>query len=189
MGKFVKLVTPVFRASFPNLFVPKAMEGQANSVPKYSVSAIFEPAKFNASEQARWQAILDLLDETSKEKFKKTVDQLPANHKRAIRDGSEKADLEGYGDGKVFANLTSKLKPGVVDANGNDMEPDDIYPGCYLRATVSAYAYDVNGGKGIALGLQNVRFVRDGERLDARTDASDDFADVEDDRDETDPLD
>lgn len=183
---FTKLVTPVFRASFPNLFVPKAM--QEGQTPKYSVSAVFEPDKFNEADKKRWAAILALLDETSMEKFKKKVDQLPANFKRAIRDGEEKADLEGYGPGKVFANLTSKLKPGVVDANGNDMNPDDIYPGCYLRATVSAYAYDMNGGKGIALGLQNIRFVRDGERLDARTDAGEDFKDVEDDRDEVDPL-
>lgn len=183
---FVKLVTPVFRASFPNLFVPKAM--QEGQVPKYSVSAVFEPEKFNAADKKRWEAILALLDATSMEKFKKAVAELPANFKRAIRDGSEKADLEGYGEGKVFANLSSKLKPGVVDAEGIDMAPDDIYPGCYLRATVSAYAYDMNGGKGIALGLQNIRFVRDGERLDARTDASDDFKDVEDERDEVDPL-
>jgi hypothetical protein len=183
---FVKLVTPVFRASFPQLFVPKAM--QEGQTPKYSVSAVFEPSKFNEADKKRWQAILDLLDQTSLEKFKKKVNDLPGNFKRAIRDGAEKADLEGYGEGKVFANLSSKLKPGVVDAEGNDMEADDIYPGCYLRATVSAYAYDQGGGKGIALGLQNIRFVRDGERLDARTDAGEDFKDVEDDRDETDPL-
>ena len=183
---FVKLVTPVFRASFPNLFVPKAM--QEGQTPKYSVSAVFEPEKFNDADKKRWAAIEALLDETSMEKFKKKIAQLPANFKRPIRDGAEKADLEGYGEGKVFANLSSKLRPGVVDANGNDMEADDIYPGCYLRATVSAYAYDQNGGKGVALGLQNIRFVRDGERLDARTDASEDFKDIEDERDEVDPL-
>jgi hypothetical protein len=183
---FVKLVTPVFRASFPQLFVPKAM--QEGQTPKYSVSAVFEPSKFNEADKKRWAAILELLDATSLEKFKKKVNDLPGNFKRAIRDGAEKADLEGYGEGKVFANLSSKLKPGVVDAEGNDMEADDIYPGCYMRATVSAYAYDQGGGKGIALGLQNIRFVRDGERLDARTDAGEDFKDVEDDRDETDPL-
>lgn len=183
---FVKLVTPVFRASFPQLFVPKAM--QEGQTPKYSVSAVFEPDKFSKPDQDRWAAIQKLLDDVCLEKFKKKMTDLPGNFKRAIRDGNEKADLEGYGEGKVFANLSSKLKPGVVDAQGNDMEPDDIYPGCYLRATVSAYAYDQGGGKGVALGLQNIRFVRDGERLDARTDAGEDFADVEDERDEDDPL-
>lgn len=184
MAEFKKLVTPVFRASFPNLFEAKGMPGQANSVPKYSVSAVFEPAKFNEADKKRWKAILEMIDEATLEKFKKKAKDLPANYKQAIRDGSEKAELAGYGEGKKFANLTTKMRPGVVDSSGQDMASDDIYPGCYMRATVSAYAYDQNGGRGVALGLQNVRFVRDGERLDARTDASEDFKDVEDDRDE-----
>ena len=183
---YTKLVTPVFRASFPQLFVPKAM--QEGQVPKYSVSAVFEPGKFSKQELVRWDAILKLLDEVCLEKFKKKMKDLPGNFKRAIRDGAEKGELEGYGEGKMFANLSTKMKPGVVDVDGNDMAADDVYPGCYMRATVSAYAYDMNGGKGVALGLQNARFVRDGERLDARTDAGDDFKDVEDERDEVDPL-
>lgn len=186
MAEFKKLVTPVFRASFPNLFEAKAMPGQAGAVPKFSVSAVFDPSTFNEKDKARWNAILAEIDAKCVEKFKKKAKDLPANYKQAIRDGSEKAELEGYGEGKKFSNLTTKMRPGVVDANGVDMAADDIYPGCYMRATVSAYAYDQNGGRGVALGLQNVRFVRDGERLDARTDAATDFADVDDDRDEGD---
>lgn len=183
---YAKLVTPIFRASFPQLFVPKAMqEGQAL---KYSVSAVFDPAKFNAADKARWAAIVAMCDEASMDKFKKKIAALPSTFKRPIRDGAEK-ELAGYGEGKMFANLSSKMKPGVVDTDGNDVESDDIYPGCYMRATVSAYAYDVNGGRGVALGLQNARKVRDGERLDSRTDASSDFSGVDDDRDEDcDPL-
>lgn len=185
---FTKLITPVFRASFPNLFVPKAM--QEGQTPKYSVSAVFDPSTFSVKDKERWEAIKALIDTATLEKFKKKASALPGNYKQAIRDGAEKADLEGYGEGKVFANLSSKMKPGVVDKDGNDMSPDDIYPGCYMRATVSAYAYDMNGGRGVALGLQNVRFVKDGERLDSRTDAGEDFKDIEDDRDEDgdDPL-
>lgn len=183
-GKFVKLVTPVFRASFPTLFVPKAMqEGQPL---KYSVSAVWTPSEFNEADKARWDAIVKHCDEVCLEKFKKKIDQLPGNYKRPIRDGAEKAELEGYGEGKVFANLSSKMKPGVVFPDGSDCNPDDIYPGCYLRATVNAYAYDMGGGRGVALGLQNIRFIRDGERLDSRTDADEDFRDVEE--DDRDPL-
>lgn len=181
-----KLVTPVFRASFPNLFVPKAM--QEGQTPKYSVSAIFEPATMSEPDKKRWAAILELVDEATLEKFKKKAAALPGNYKQAIRDGNEKAELEGYGEGKVFANLSSRMKPGVVDAEGNDLTPEDIYPGCYLRATVTAYAYDQGGGKGVALGLQNIRFVRDGERLDSRTDANEDFKDVDDRDEDDDPL-
>jgi hypothetical protein len=128
-------------------------------------------------------------DEVSLERHKKKMSDLPGNFKRAIRDGAEKEDLEGYGPGKVFANISSKMRPGLIDRDGTPItNADDFYPGCFARATVTAYAYDMNGGKGVALGLQNLQKVRDGERLDSRTDAAADFENdgLDDDRD---PLD
>jgi hypothetical protein len=187
MSMATKLVTPVFRVSFPAVFEAKAFDG---GPPKYSVSAVWDPERFTAAEKRQWQAIVDLCDEVSMERFKKKMSALPANFKRAIRDGAEKAELAGYGEGKLFANLSSKMRPGVI---GLDRAPildaDDFYPGCYARATVTAYSYD-NKGKGVALGLQNLMKVGEGDRLDSRTDASEDFGDVEDDdRFERDPLD
>jgi hypothetical protein len=172
-----KLVTPIFRVSFPAVFEAKSFDGGA---PKFSVSAIWDPSKFTAAEKQLWQAMLDLADEVSLERFKKKMSQLPPNFKRALRDGAEKAELAGYGEGKQFANLSSKMRPGLI---GIDRQPildaEDFYPGCYARATITAYSYD-NKGKGVAFGLQNLMKVKDGERLDSRTDANEDFADTSD---------
>ncbi len=185
----IKLVTPVFRVSFPAVFEAKSFDGGAA---KYSVSAVWDPSKFTAAEAKQWQAILDLCDEVSMERFKKKMSALPGNFKKAIRDGAEKADLAGYGEGKQFANLSSKMKPGLIGLDRAPiMDADDFYPGCYARATVTAYSYD-NKGKGVALGLQNLMKVKDGDRLDSRTDAAEDFGDVSDeglDRFDGDPLD
>lgn len=186
-----KLITPVFRVSFPKVFEADSFNGGA---PKFSVAAVWDPAKFNAREKAQWQAIIDLCDEVSMDRFKKKMSALPGNFKRAIRDGAEKADLAGYGEGKLFANLSSKMKPGIIDRDSTPiLDASDFYPGCYARATVSAYAYDQGGGKGVALGLQNLQKIADGERLDSRTDASEDFGndDVDDDDrwGDRDPLD
>ena len=52
-----------------------------------------------------------------------------------------------------------------------------FYPGCYARASVTAYAYD-NVSKGVAFGLSNLMFVKDGERLDSRTDPTEDFGEA-----------
>jgi hypothetical protein len=173
-----KLVTPIFRVSFPAVFEAKAFDG---GPPKFSVSAIWDPSKFTAAEKQLWQAMLDLADEVSLERFKKKMSQLPPNFKRALRDGSEKAELAGYGEGKLFANLSSKMRPGLI---GLDRQPildaEEFYPGCYARATITAYSYD-NKGKGVAFGLQNLMKVKDGERLDSRTDANEDFAETSDD--------
>lgn len=181
-----RVQTPVFRVSFPAVFEAKAFDGGA---PKYSVSAVWDPSKFTAAEKKLWDQMLALCDEVSMERFQKKMSALPGNFKKAIRDGAEKADLQGYGDGMLFANLSSKMQPGLIDRNRVAiLSSEEFYPGCYARATVTAYSYD-NKGKGVAMGLQNLQKVADGERLDSRTDASEDFEDVDDDRwGDSDPL-
>lgn len=182
-----KVQTPIFRVSFPAVFEAKSFDGGA---PKFSVSAIWDPRRFTPAEQKLWQSMLDLADEVSLERFKKKMADLPGNFKKALRDGAEKADLAGYGEGLMFANLSSKMKPGLIDRDRTIItNPEDFYPGCYARATITAYSYD-NKGKGVAFGLQNLQKIADGERLDSRTDAAEDFGDdVDDDRFGVDPLD
>ena len=184
-----KLITAVFRVSFPTVFEADSFNGGA---PKFSVAAVWDPSRFTAAEKKLWQAMLDLCDEVSMERFKKRMKDLPGNFKKAIRDGAEKAELAGYGEGKLFANLSSRMKPGLIDRDRTPiLNQDDFYPGCYARATVSAYSYDQGGGKGVALGLQNLQKIADGERLDSRTDAAEDFGDDDlgDDDRWSDPLD
>lgn len=183
MGKVVRYLTPVFRLSFPNLHEAKAMDEQ--SKPKFGCSAVWTPTKFSDKDKKLWQAIMKAVDDESVRTFKKHWKELPATIKRGIRKGEEKGDMEGYGAGTVFANLTTKMRPGVVDLSGSKIGPEEgnaeeIYPGCYCRATVTVYSYN-NKGKGVALGLMNVQKVKDGERLDSRTDAGEDFKEGVDD--------
>jgi hypothetical protein len=183
-----KVTTPVFRLSFPQLMEAKGYDG---GEPKFSLSAVFDPSRFTAREKEQWAAMEALADKASQERFKKNLKDLPGNFKKPFRDGAEKADLAGYGEGTVFCNLSSKMRPGVIDKNRNNItDADEVYPGCYCRATITAYSYD-NKGKGVAFGLQNVMKVADGERLDSRTDAQDDFDSDYDDDDRWghDPLD
>ncbi|RUQ67371.1 DUF2815 family protein [Brucella abortus] len=193
MAEIKRYVTPVFRLSFPSLFEASSYDG---GEPKYGCSAIWTPGKFTEKDKARWKEIMGALDAEAKARFKKAWKDLPSNIKRGVRDGAEKS-LEGYGEGTRFASLTTKMRPGVVDAERRTIAKDDkerekleaddkpvadavgseaIYPGCYCRATVTVYSYD-NKGKGVALGLMNIQKVADGERLDSRTDASEDFED------------
>jgi len=58
----------------------------------------------------------------------------------------------------------------------------EVYSGVYGRASINFYAFNSNGNRGIACGLNNLQKIRDGEPLGSRTSAEDDFADfVEDD--------
>ena len=78
-------------------------------------------------------------------------------------------------------NANSATAPGVVDANRNDiLDRSEVYSGCYGRASINFYAYNANGNRGIACGLNNLQKIRDGEPLGGRASAESDFATVED---------
>ena len=51
----------------------------------------------------------------------------------------------------------------------------------YGRASINFYAYNANGNKGIACGLNNLQKIRDGEPLGGKAKAEDDFATEDDD--------
>lgn len=178
MAEVQKYVTPVFRGSFVNVFSPQSVDG---GEPKYGLSAIWTPKKFGAKDKSRWNAMMNALNSEAKRAFKKGLKELPDNYKKGVRDGAEKEDVEGYGAGTKFASLTSKMRPGVVDLNGNDISPeegnaDEVYSGAYFQATVTVYSYN-NKNKGVSLGLYNLRKIKDGPRLDLRGNAAEDFAD------------
>ena len=79
-------------------------------------------------------------------------------------------------------NVKNKSKPGIVSiyagADGKPTsieDPAQIYAGCKVRASLRAYAYDVSGNKGVAFSLGNLQKLADGERLDGRVKAADEF--------------
>lgn len=172
MATAQKIYTPVGRVSFPQVFEASSYQGGA---PKFSTILVFEPAKFTPADRRLWAAMEALADEASVAAFKKKLAQLPANFKKPFRDGTEKGDLAGFGEGKTFITISSKMRPGIVDLNGNPiLDKDQFFPGVWARATITCYAYD-NVGKGVAFGMQNLQLVAEGLRLDSRTDASEDF--------------
>ena len=91
---------------------------------------------------------------------------MPANFKNPLRDGdAERSEDENYAD-SMFINANSARKPGLVDADLNPiLDREDFYSGCFGRASVNFYAFNVSGNKGVACGLNNLQKLEDGERL------------------------
>ena len=54
-------------------------------------------------------------------------------------------------------------------------DPLAIYSGCYIRASINIYPFNANGNRGVAAGLSNIQFVKDGERLSGRASAESEF--------------
>lgn len=196
MAELKTFLTPPFRANFTNtLFDADSMDGGPM---KYGVMAIWYPERFTESHKKLWAAIHAELDAVCLQAFKKKWADLPGNFKKGIRPGEEKAAMGDAFKDAVFANITTKLVPGVVDlAKGADGKPipiskkagntEEVYSGCWMRATITIYTYD-NKGKGVALGLMNAQKLKDGPRLDYRGDAAADFAEAEEDQDFLDQL-
>ena len=88
-----------------------------------------------------------------------------------------------------FLNATSASKTGIVDGDCQPiLETSEIYSGIYGRASINFYAFNSNGNKGIACGLNNIQKLRDGEHLGGKSRAEDDFADEDGDSDDDDEL-
>jgi len=102
--------------------------------------------------------------------------------KTPLRDGdAERPDDEAYKD-SYFINANSATAPGIVDATRNPIiEHSEVYSGVYGRASINFYAFNSNGNKGIACGLNNLQKISDGELLGGKTRAEDDFADEDED--------
>lgn len=174
MAERLKAVTPPFRVSFPAVFEASSYQG---SDPKYSVVMLFYPDKFTDADKRAWKTMQAIADAASKDKFKKLVKDLPGNFKKPLRDGDEKSHLDGYGKGMMFGTASSKQRPGLVDRNKQPiLTEEEFYPGCWARATITAYSYD-NVGKGIAFGLHNLQKLGDDENFTGRVAAEDDFGD------------
>ncbi len=50
-----------------------------------------------------------------------------------------------------------------------------VYSGCYCNVSVNFYPFNANGNRGVAAGLSNIQFVKDGERLSGRASEESEF--------------
>lgn len=183
MSKFVnptKVITGVnTRWSYVNAWEPKSINGGA---PKYSVSLIIPKSDTKTIEKI--QAAIQAAYEEGQGKLKGNGKSVPALSvlKTPLRDGdAERPDDEAYAD-SYFVNANSGTAPGIVDADRNPIiDRSEVYSGVYGRASINFYAFNSNGNKGIACGLNNLQKIRDGKPLGGKSRAEDDFATEDDD--------
>lgn len=183
MAKFnnpTKVITGVnTRWSYVNAWEPKSINGGA---PKYSVSLIIPKSDTKTLEKIR--AAIQAAYEEGQSKLKGNGRSVPALSalKTPLRDGdAERPDDEAYAN-SYFINANSGTAPGIVDADRNPiLERSEVYSGVYGRASINFYAFNSNGNKGIACGLNNLQKIRDGEPLGGKSRAEDDFAEEDED--------
>jgi hypothetical protein len=183
-GRSGVVVSPVIRASFP--YVHKPDSGGEFSKDNYKITCLIDkkrevelkPLKQACLEAARqiWPII----------KF----DEL----EHPFKDGDD-SKLDSY-HGCIHFTAKSNRKPGVVGADKLGLpEGVEVYGGCYARVSVSAFTYTrpgevivEKGGKrfkkkeelrGVSLALNNVQFIKDGERFGGGSTPQEDFTEID----------
>lgn len=169
------------RWSYCNAWEAKAING---GTPKFSVSLIIP--KSDTVTVAKIKAAIQAAYEEGASKLKGNGKSVPALSviKTPLRDGdAERPDDEVYKNA-YFVNANSSTAPGIVDADCNPIiDRSEVYSGVYGRASINFYAFNSNGNKGIACGLNNLQKIRDGEPLGGKSRAEDDFAEDDDSED------
>lgn len=169
----MNLVTGKVRFSYVNVFTPRVTPSGDE---KYSVTLLIPKSDVETKQKIDAE-INRVLQENLAEVFKGIMPtnlRLPIYDGDGLRPSSEPFGAECKGHYVITAN--SNNAPEVVDANVQPIiSKNEFYSGCYGRASLRFYAYNQNGNKGIGCGLGNVQKLEDGQPLDGRTTAAEDF--------------
>jgi len=176
----MKVITgPDTRWSYANIWEAKSING---GTPKFSVSLIIP--KSDTKTVAKVKAAIEAAYIEGEAKLKGNGKSVPtfAAIKTPLRDGDiERPDDPAYVNA-YFINANATSAPGIVDADRNPiLTRSEVYSGVYGRASISFYAFNSNGNKGIACGLNNLQKVRDGDPLGGKVSAESDFTTEDDD--------
>ena len=163
----MKVITgPDTRWSYANVWEPKSING---GTPKYSVSLIIP--KSDTRTVAKIKAAIEAAYQEGQAKLKGNGRSVPplSAIKTPLRDGDiERPDDPAYANA-YFINANSATAPGIVDADRNPvLTRSEVYSGVYGRASINLYAFNSNGNKGIACGLNNLQLIRPGEPLSGK---------------------
>lgn len=194
-----KVKTQKFRVSFPKLDKPHSYKGKD---PKYELTMLFDkeidlaaPVSDKAGKvisismkKAVHNAIVEKYGEdktkwpTRRTKKGKVVSAIH----RPFRDGDlEKPDMDGYKN-SIFVKATAKEAnpPGVVDKDRERIDAKELYAGCYARASLIAFCYEVEGKIGVSFALQNIQKLGEGKKFSGKKNAEDEFDSVDDESDD-----
>ncbi|TXG77611.1 DUF2815 family protein [Candidatus Dojkabacteria bacterium] len=177
----MSVLTPKFRVSYPSVFKPR--KNDLNGKEEFTLTCLFKKGEDLSALKNEVQKVIE-------KKWGADEALWPKGLKLPFRDQGEKAKIDpvtrrkilpmGHEEGAIFINLKSTSRPGIVDQNRNDIIAEsDFYAGCFGRASVSCYAYDQKGNRGVAFGLINLQKLAEGEPLSGRPSPQDDFTAVE----------
>lgn len=173
----LRVITGEAKLSYPHILT--AQKGDQGKKDKFSGTLIFAPgSNLDALKAAVLQA--------GEAKW-------PGKFSEMVRLGQVRLpfrtdwEAKNYPENSVFINCRSDNRPGLAYPYASKEDPtkpekvpldkvqETFYAGAIVRASVTAFGYDNSGNKGVSFALNNLQFIRDGERLDNRVQADAEF--------------
>lgn len=171
MENTTKVVTGKVRFSYCNVFEPKAMN--EGDTPKYSVCILIPKSDTKTVEKI--MKAIEAAKQAGKAILADKNGKIPSTIKNPLRDGDDERGDDPAFEGMYFINANTQRKPSIVDKDlAPIMDRDEFYSGCYGRASLNFFAFNVQS-KGIAAGLNNLQKLADGEPLAGGSSAEADF--------------
>lgn len=167
------VVTGKVRFSYVHVFEPHTtLSGDE----KYSITLLIPKSDIDTYNRIMTE-IEKTINENLTSKFggvRPTNLRLPLYDGDGLRTNGEEFGEECKGNWVITAK--SNDAPEIVDAQCNPIiSKNEFYSGCYGRASIRFFAFNATGNKGIGCGLGNLQKLEDGQSLNGRTTASEDF--------------
>lgn len=149
------IMTPKSRAMYPSLFTPTQVKGQGKA--KYRLTLLM-PTKSDID------VLRETIQEVAKDALGKKIDTTKWRNP-LIKVADEPRLSEVADDFKWLIRPNSDNKPQVIKPNkavvDSAEEPDEVYGGRWMRASISVYWYsaDASPVPGVGLGLSNVQLL------------------------------
>ncbi len=182
------LVLKDVRLSYVFVDEPQLDENGKN--PKYSVTVMIPKTQEGEATVKRIKAAQK---KTLQENLDRFGGKKPVGLKLTLRDGDdpEVTDFEAHPEyaGFYYMAVRSKTMPGLVDGQLKPLDEGEVYSGCWANVSVSSFAYNVSGNKGISFALRNIQKLRDDTPFGGVSRAEDDFEMLERQEFEDDDLD
>ena len=169
-------LSPFGILSYPYLWKPRDYDGKSDSEDaRYSCVLVFGP---EVLETAEYQAMRQIAINKAQADFDGNI---PPNFAWPFRRTAEnEGNNKLVGPDGIFIRFKTKNRPGVVDGQGNEIQDASaVYAGCIARVSYSPFTYNMRGNVGLSLALNNVQVREQGERIDGRTNAKEDFGAIE----------
>jgi hypothetical protein len=167
------------RLSYCNVFKPQPPFNNPAGEPKFSVTILVP--KSNTAAKAAIDAAVNAAIETGVST--KWNGQRPPMPAISVHDGDGVRPSDGMSYGPeckgcwvMTASCAADRPPFVVDGSVQKIiDPTQVYSGCYGNVSVTFFAYNSAGKKGIGCGLNGIQKTRDGEPLGSTVTAEEAF--------------